>query len=346
MRRTFASGNRSYLIRVSIFLLVVALVTGMAGCDGNPSQNLEIRTWYDLDAVRNNLAGHHVLLNDLDSTTAGYEELAGPAANGGRGWEPLGTIMEWGYRLTGTFDGQGHEIRDLFINRPGDYYVALFGAVGQEGVVENTGVVDVAVTGGDSVGALVGFNEGAVSDSYSTGTVTSDGYDAGGLVGYNYGSVSDAYSSARVIGTHRVGGIVGVNEYGWVGAEGTVSNSYSTGAVTGEDYVGGLVGWNRNDATVADSYSSGRVIGNSGAGGLVGSSEGGTVRNSFWDIETSGQTTSTGGTGMNTTQMQDIVTFSEAAWDIIAVALNETNPSYIWNIVNNVTYPFLSWQAI
>jgi hypothetical protein len=70
----------------------------------------------------------------------------------------------------------------------------------------------------------------------------------------------------------------------------------------------------------------------------------GIVTKSFWDRETSGQPTSNGGTGKTTVEMQDIATFSLAGWDIIAVALNETNPAYTWNIVNNITYPFLSWQ--
>ena len=43
---------------------------------------LGIRDWNDLDDVRNNLGGQHILMNDLDSTTAGYEELASPTANG------------------------------------------------------------------------------------------------------------------------------------------------------------------------------------------------------------------------------------------------------------------------
>ena len=58
-----------YLKRVSVFLIIVSLVVGMVGCGGcgQPgSQNLEIRTWYDLDAVRDNLTGHHSLMNDLD----------------------------------------------------------------------------------------------------------------------------------------------------------------------------------------------------------------------------------------------------------------------------------------
>jgi hypothetical protein len=45
--------------------------------------------------------------------------------------------------------------------------------------------------------------------------------------------------------------------------------------------------------------------------------------------------------------MQDISTFTGAAWDIIAVANpGERNTSYIWNIVDGETYPFLSWQPV
>jgi len=28
------------------------------------------------------------------------------------------------------------------------------------------------------------------------------------------------------------------------------------------------------------------------------------------------------------------------------VALNQTNTTYIWNIVDGQTYPFLSWQPV
>ena len=55
-----------YVTRVSVFLIPVALIVGMAGFDGvgsghtlTISQNLEILTWFDLDAIRNNLAGNH-----------------------------------------------------------------------------------------------------------------------------------------------------------------------------------------------------------------------------------------------------------------------------------------------
>jgi hypothetical protein len=95
---------------------------------------------------------------------------------------------------------------------------------------------------------------------------------------------------------------------------------------------------------VSNSYSTGNVTGYSDVGGLVGKVWSATASNCFWDVQTSGQTTSNGGTGKTTAEMQDIATFSVAGWTIIAVALDETNPAYTWNIVDDVTYPFLSWE--
>ena len=176
-----------------------------------------------------------------------------------------------------------------------------------------------------------------MSNSYSGGNVTGLGRFVGGLMGENQGTVSNSYSSGDITGLGWVGGLTGFNG-------GTVSNSYSSSNVTGSEHVGGLVGENWLGGTLSDCYSTGSVTGIVDVGGLVASNNG-TVSNSFWDIETSGQATSDGGTGKNTEEMQDIATFSGAGWNIIAVANADTrNPAYIWNIVNGVTYPFLSWQ--
>jgi hypothetical protein len=140
-----------------------------------------------------------------------------------------------------------------------------------------------------------------------------------------------------VTGHQYVGGLVAWNH------EGTISNSYSSARVNGEQLVGGLVGHNR--ASVSNCYSTGNVTGLEDVGGLVGRNYEGTVSNSFWDTETSGQATSAGGTGKTTAEMENITTFSGATWNIVAVASSGTrNPSYIWNIVDDETYPFLSWQ--
>ena len=296
---------------------------------------LEVRDWYDLDAIRDNLYGSHTLMNDLDSSTPGYEELAGPAANEGKGWEPLGT---WSLSaFTGSFDGQGHEIRDLYVHRPNESPVGLFGFTGETGVVKDVRIADVLVTGYYYTGALVGYNNGIVIDSCSAGNVSGIVGMVGGLVGKNSGTVSSSYSTATTSGVVNAGGLVGDN---W---DGTVSNSYSAGSVTGFSCAGGLVAYN-NRGTITNSYSSGTVTGSEHIGGLVGRNYDSTIADSLWDIQASGQGTSDGGTGKTTAEMRELATFLEAGWSICAVPSGSTNSTCTWNIVTGVTYPFLSWQ--
>ena len=270
-----------YVAKVSIFLITIALIAGMAGCDGYPpcptpppSQNLEIRDWFDLNDVRNNLAGNHTLMNDLDSTTPGYEELASPTANQGKGWEPIETFIPmcpYGC-FTGTFDGQGYEIRDVFINRPDEYLVGLFGCVDEVGVIKDIGVMNFTVIGKSSVGGLAGSIRGTVSNSYAIGNVSGDS-SVGGLVGYNQGPVSNCYATGTVAGELDVGGLVGCNM-------GFVNNSYSASSVTGNSSVGGLVGQN-SEGTVSNSHWTGSVVGNSFVGGVVGYNFMGSMSNCY-----------------------------------------------------------------
>jgi len=344
---------------VSIFLATLALIIGMVGCDA-PSAGVQIRDWYDLDEIRDDLDNQFILMNNLDSTTDGYTELASSTANEGKGWLPIGI---WPDPFVGSFDGQGFEIRDLFIDREGEDIVGLFSFVDTGAVIVGVALIDADVTGEVYVGALVGhMHDGSLSNCHSTGNVVGDTH-VGGLVGECGGIVRNTYSAASVSGNFEVGGLIGQNHA-------NVSKSYSTGSVTGYQYVGGLVGWN-HDGIISDSYSSGRVDGESLVGGLVGHNRGsvsscystgnvtgledvggmvgrnyqGTVSNSFWDIETSGQSTSAGGTGSTTAEMQNIATFPGATWNISAVAApSERDVAYVWNIVDDETYPFLSWQ--
>jgi hypothetical protein len=332
----------SILLVTVAFLITVAPITGMVGYV-SPSQNHEIWTWYDLNAIRNDLAGNYTLMNDLDSTTPGYQELASPSADGGKGWQPIAAFQPWAATtftgFMGTFDGQGHQIRDLYVNRPGELGAGLFGEVGQEGVIKSIRVVNASVTGDGFVGlfAVVDLGGRIQNTSVVNGTVTGRAFVAG-LVGANRGTVNGSHSTGGVNGNHVVGGLVGETSYG------TVSDSYSTGSVTGNSVVGGLVGSNYR-ATVSNSYSTGSVSGNNTIGGLVGDNSG-SISNSFWDIETSGQATSAGGTGKTTAEMKDIATFSGAGWEICAVPPGATNSACTWNIANDETYPFLSWHPV
>ena len=195
------------------------------------------------------------------------------------------------------------------------------------------------VSGDYHVGGLVGTNfDGNITTSYSTGAVSGIGNSIGGLVGYNwYGSlVTQCYSPSAVSGVSGVGGLVGTNN------EGTVTQCYSTGAVSGSSSIGGLVGYN-NSGTVTHCYSTGAPSGNSRIGGLVGYNYSGTVTSGFWDIQTSGRSTSTLGTGKTTAEMQTASTFLEAGWDFVDEAANGTED--IWWILEGQDYPRLWWEA-
>ncbi len=318
------------------------------------SDTVRIRDWHDLNRVRDDLAGSYLLVQDLDSTTAGYDEVAGPTANDGRGWEPIGQahFLEEGIvgePFDGTFDGGGHEIRDLFIGRSDENTVGLFGIVGEGAAVRDLGIVGANVTGHFSVGVLASMNLGSVSNSYSTGSVIGHS-GVGGLLGGNgYGAtVSNSYSDASVTGVMVAGGLVGMNGHA------TVRDSYATGSVTrarGRNVnFGGFVGRNL-EGMIVNCYSTGSVHfpdeegpAEHGFAGSVVTDGGYKMTGNYWDVETSGQGGTAGdATGLTTAEMMDPATYE--GWSIRAVdGPGRRNTAYTWNMVEGETYPFLSWQ--
>jgi filamentous hemagglutinin family protein len=205
--------------------------------------------------------GHHfALVNNLDSGTSGYADLAGENANGGKGWEPVG---DDGAPFTGTFDGLERVISDLTIDRGGEDYIGLFGTTTGGSVIRNIGLLGSSVTGNNSVGGLVGDNNGSITNAYVTGMVRgTDSYYVGGLVGQNDGSITNAYVDGTVKASEYVGGLAGVN---WD----SIANAYASSVVTGDQYVGGLVGYSFN-GDITNVYATGAVTGQEGVGGLAG----------------------------------------------------------------------------
>ena len=275
---------------------------------------------------------------DTNDDTNGDGQVAAddtPYWNGGAGWEPIGTGFDRWFR--GTFEGNGHTIRHLFINRPAADYVGLFGLIGYfgSGTIRAVGVIDVDVTGNNFVGGLVGRNRGVVTANYATGPV-SGGSDVGGLVGgnSNYGTITGSYATGLVSGGSNVGGLVGEN------FTGTITGSYATGLVSGGSNVGGLVGENRGVVTAG--YATGPVSGNRDVGGLVGrNSSSGTITSSYWDTTTSGQSTGDGGAGQSTAALQAPTGYSGiyADWNV-DVDGNGT-PDDPWHFGTASQYPVL-----
>ncbi len=91
---------------------------------------------YDVDDLQNmsaDLTAHYALGSDIDaSETSGW--------NDGDRFVPLGTFED---RFSGSFDGRNHTINDLYVNRPGESNVGLFGRVDIGGTISNVGLISL-----------------------------------------------------------------------------------------------------------------------------------------------------------------------------------------------------------
>lgn len=147
---------------------------------------IPIRTIDDLQKIGNvadfPANGNYILTQDIDaSITENW--------NDGAGWKPIPTFY-------GTFDGQGHSINDIWINRPSKDDIGLFRL--NAGTITNLSVA-ATVVGSNSVGCLCGMNTqaivgdtvytGMITNCYATGNVIAGSGSAGGLVGNNNASV-------------------------------------------------------------------------------------------------------------------------------------------------------------
>jgi hypothetical protein len=174
--------------------------------------------------------------------------------------------------FSGTFDGNGHVIRNLRLTGFGS--LGLFGSILSGGRVLNLSLSDADILSAQYAGALAGQNAGFIQHCDSTGSVVclnDSNYGAGGLIACNTGTITDSRSTADARGYSYVGGLAGSNS-------GTVSNCTSAGFVFGNSYVGSLVG--SNAGIVSASYSDGNALGYQRTGGLVGDNVG-TVTNCY-----------------------------------------------------------------
>jgi len=246
-----------------------------------------VNTLANLQAISTNLAGDYAVGADIDAS-------ASAAMNSGAGFAPIGTSAT---PFKGLFDGQGHAINGLTINRPTTSYVGLFGDVTASSTIENVGVAGESVSGASYVGGLAGAMGGSIAGSNVSGVIAGAGVHVGALAGFDSGGVTQSWAGGSVSGAGSVGGVVGYDT-------GSISQSYALGAVSGSGAaadVGGLIGYSK--ATVSQTYATGAVTGSSAVGGLIGLGAGGSVASSYWDTQTTGQAASAGGgVGLSTAQ--------------------------------------------
>ncbi|MDR2487660.1 MAG: hypothetical protein LBD12_06815, partial [Clostridiales Family XIII bacterium] len=234
---------------------------------------------------------------------------------GGESWIPI-------QRFAGMFDGAGHTVSELTIQRP-DYdpnvsatnYGGIFEVLEQGATVQNVVLSDVFIQAGNTayVGAVAGINRGGMIEKV---VVTGEIYarsNVGGIVGvHEGGTLSQCGSTADIEAANpwgsNAGGIAGtIGKTSGVGtgtAEAT--DVYALGSVSGQNsYVGGLFGQIRGDGgsgvavSVANGYSLGEIHStyeNGLYGAIAGSAVNASVSNIYYSGAGDGIYQASGGT--------------------------------------------------
>ena len=176
-------------------------------------------------------------------------------------WTPIGPSESGSY--TGTFDGQGHTVKNLSVTvnvQPGR--AGLFGCVKDGTIRKLTVAGSVSCTANQGwCGGIAGYAmDETIENCASLCTVSCTGIDArvGGIVGLvDYNSrtliIRDCYNIGKITGrsdngSGDAGGICGFY------MNGKISNCYNVGEITGSGYVSKIAVSAYNDSRPTNCY--------------------------------------------------------------------------------------------
>ncbi len=306
--------------------------------DGSSSNPYQISTlnnlyWlaYQVDSNSVTFSGKYFIqTSDIDasSTSTWFS---------GQGWLPIGNETT---QFSGNYDGQNHVVSGLYINNNLLNDAGFFGYA-KDGKISNLSVTNVNVTAHSNCGGLIGKNNAAVNNCFTSGTLACWQW-VGGLIGSNYYcnyTVNNSYSTCNVSGAATCGGFIG--EVYSTSAD-SIINCYSTGNATrlsgwsSTDF-GGFIGYDVN-TIIKNCFSTGSISYTGSTNptdkGFVGTDGGSTYIYDFFDQTSSAQNTDFAATGEPTSLMQTQSTFT--GWDF----------SNTWAMDSHVNdgSPYLKWQ--
>ena len=158
----------------------------------------------------------------------------------GTDWIPIGPTKD--EKFTGTFDGNNHTIRGVFVKQTGKFA----GIFGNSDTIKNLKIADSYIYSSDTVvGGIVGtLREGTLENCENINTtIVGEGGCVGGIVGQFGGTeIKDCSNNGIITGKYVIGGIVGRL------ADAEVKNCINSGNINAEkdsknkSHVGGIAG--------------------------------------------------------------------------------------------------------
>ena len=298
--------NHNFILDVSspkIYIANYRAVYSFDAGDGTKVKPYEISTLEQLRSISNLEIlwdKHFILLNNINAKET-------ITWNNGKGFSPIGNNRSQSAdrKFIGSIDGNGHSIKNLYINRPEENYVGLIGVSYYDAQIRNLALENVNIKGANYVGGLAGEYKGKIMRSFVTGSVEGK---------QNVGGLSGEFSSSDKI-----------------------QNTYSTAHVKGDENVGGLVGLVSNKINISLSYASGFVQGNKYAGGLIGyvDKQSNFISQSYWNKDLTRQSSSAGSSTLEALTSKEMADKSNfIGWDFENVwkMSPENRPELKWKI--------------
>lgn len=250
-------------------------------------------------------------------------------------WTPIGKGSSYANTYKGTFDGNDHEIKNLYVTGTTSNHYGLFGVLGAGGTIRNLTVSGrVAITGSGSsyygIGGIVGqlggagtiencTNRAAVSGNFNTAGIV-------GRVGSSGGTIRACANLGDISGSNSVGGIVGYACYGV-----TASHCYNCGAVTASvSKAGGIVGYMDNSgAKVSSCYTTGAVTAKSEYNPVVGKKSSGSLSGCYY-LDTLG--TDSNATAKTSDELKALAPTLGEPFMTAPAGVNDGYPIFAWQV--------------
>ena len=197
------------------------------------------------------------------------------------GWQPMNARV--------NFDGNGHTISNMWINRPNTDNVGLFGSFGG-GSITNLHLINVEISGKGNVGGIIGINGSnvlVIKNCSVQGSIASN-YNIGGIIGYFYNNsfcrvnMAECFFKGSITGNSRIGGIVGMINNDFPQGNVNISNCETDCTIkASEGRIGGIVGSDKSSSgelarsAISNCYSLCTIEsgGSDYIGGIIGTNE-------------------------------------------------------------------------